>query len=807
MPADPMQGQVISNPPPQPQTPASPYGSASPNPPSPGGPSVPPAASPVPVPVVEDIEDKDEKNAIGKKLDGLSDGEMDSLARKVVEEFTRYKSGRYTQEQIWIECHQNFKGVYPAEMDFSNGTSRAFVQATRPRVVTGVAMIAPIILPPGDKSFTVDPSTNPYLPKFAAKLVGQGISPEEVRSQVMAEASKRADAMENRVQDGLDETGWPAKFIQTSLDMCLYGTSVLMGPMAIALKKKPMEKRSVWERIKNVFTGHYAALEKMGLEEDFRPEIEVVSPFDFYPDPSARSVEECDSCIVRKVVGRAQLREMRRREGFFSDAIDEVLDKNPDGNWVLEGSWEGAINITNSQQMQSAPSGRFVCLVRWGWLSGRDLRKAGISVDESQLEEQIMAQTWVIGNKVIALLVSTLHQDRLPFYVTPYSLIPHCIWGGGLAEMMRDSQASVNAYERMKLDNAAMCAGPQIFVTASRLMPGQNTRVVPRKTWLLRESESGSTQKPIEIYMPECRVAEYQASQDKALQFIQEQTNMPNMLMGFGGEGMHNRTSSGASMQFNSAVTPMKSVIFNIENHMIIPMIQAMCRFYLEFSKDETIRGDHKVIAKGVQGLMAREAIWEKVQGVLQFVGQRPEWSQQIDLNAVFKLALKDTGLTDVNIVLSPQVVAENQQKQMQMATDQQNQQMQAQGQMQSQQEKERAVSDPKDAIMDLVKDSPDGSKLQIALLNEAIKMWNFNTPDVMAAIGEDYQMTHMSQMTQAHQHGVAQGPGPDEMPTPPAPGPDPREMQMKMEKHNMDLAKTKAQIDAIKSKPTGKPA
>jgi hypothetical protein len=366
--------------------------------------------------------------------------------------------------------------------------------------------------------------------------------------------------------------------------------------------------------------------------------------------------------------------------------------------------------------------------------------------------------------------------------------------------MMRDSQAAINAYERMKMDNAAMCAGPQVIVDTSRLVIGQSTTVKPRKVWLVRQNEAGSTMDPVKIVMPECRVAEYQASQDKQFLFAQEQTNMPNMLMGFGGEGIHNRTSSGASMQFNSAITPMKSVIFNIENHLITKMIQAMCKFYLEFSKDETIRGDHKVIAKGVQGLMAREAIAQKIQGILQYVGQRPEWAEQIDLKAIFDLMIRDSGLSDVNIVLPPAVVAANKQQAMQMATDQQNQQAQAQSDIQTNaQAKMRAETPPKDAILDFIKDAPEGSKLQSALMNEGLKMWNFMTPDVESAMSDDYTLLHMQQMTDAHQHGMAQGPEADPNATP---APDPMEQRMAMEKHQAELEHIKAKTMAIKNKP-----
>jgi hypothetical protein len=90
-------------------------------------------------------------------VESLKSEEADYLARKVTEEFTRYKGARIIQEKNWIRAHQNCKGVYPGDFDFGSGTSKAFVQITRPKVQTYVGMIVPILMPPGTNAWTIDP--------------------------------------------------------------------------------------------------------------------------------------------------------------------------------------------------------------------------------------------------------------------------------------------------------------------------------------------------------------------------------------------------------------------------------------------------------------------------------------------------------------------------------------------------------------------------------------------------------------------------------------------------------------------------
>lgn len=689
-------------------------------------------------------------------VEALDEQNSDYLARKTQEEFTRYKGARIIQEQVWIRAHQNYKGVYPSDMDFGNATSRAFVQATRPRVQTAVSMIVPIILPPGDNAWTIDPTPQPYMPKLVEALIAANTPPDEIRARVAMKAQEAADSMTQKVEDGLVDSNFNSLVIRSMLDLCLYGTSVIMGPLVKNNEEcndKPEEGepgvlRTIANRVKTLIMGKPQAEE---FEEKYSPSLEVISPFDFYPDPGARIIEECNSVIVRKVLNRAQLRDFRDVEGFNAEKIDEMLERFPDGNWSPE-YWESIVNISNAQIQMNAPNGRFVCLVRWGYVSGKDLQKAGVDVPKDLLEEQVMANMWVIGNRVISVRVSDLHRDRVPFYVTPYSVVPHTIWGAGVAEFMFDSQDAINACERAKMDNMALSSRPQVVVNTDRLAQGTNAlEIRAGKIWAVRESEI-SQGKPVEFFVPECRLDQIKSVQQDAMAFSQEQTTIPNLLMGMGGEGTHNRTSSGASMQFNAAITPLKAVIFNIEQNLIIPLITSVAKFYAMFSQDPSIKGDYRVNARGVQGLMSREAVASKVSQFMQFAGQNPQWSERIDLDMVFKLMVKDSGLENENIVLPESTYQKKKQQDQQQQQQQQMQMIQAQNQP-----KPKAETSPKDAVLELAKDATPFPKLQLALIGQAVQMFGIATPEISQALSESYDMEHLNQMDQAHEMATNQ--------------------------------------------------
>jgi hypothetical protein len=679
-----------------------------------------------------------DEDKIKSVVEGLSVEQSDYLARKVQDEFSRYKGARIIQEKNWIRAHQNCKGVYPGDFDFGSGTSKAFVQITRPKVQTYVGMIVPILMPPGTNAWTIDPDPVACDPNFVRHLITQGLPPDQIRADVQKRAEDAADKMTTKVKDGLTQAEWPSKLVRTALDAGEYGTSIVMGPLAVETGYKPNPQ-----------------LAFLGEQEEYRPDYDVISPFDFYPDPGARTIEECDSIIVRKILNRSQLRRLRKDQGFKKEVVDKVLEELGDGNWTPEW-WESIVNISNSQQQMSAPNGRFICLVRWGWLSGRDLQKAGIQgIGEDQMEDEIMVQLWVIGDRVISLRVSDLHKDRLPFYVTPFQLVPHTLWGMGIPEMMFDSQDAVNACERAKMDNMALSSRPMAWFNMDRIAEGEQIlELKAGKIIKTRESEiNNSSQPPVEFYTPNCHMDVIQAVQDKSLSLSQEQAAMPNLLMGLGGDGMHNRTSSGASMQFNSAITPLKSVIFNFENHLMVPMLESTVKFYQMFSKDDAIKGNHKITARGVQGIMARETLMNVITNTVQVLNQSPNGAEKIDFDQIGDLLIRYNDLVDARIILPDSVVAQKRQRLAQEKSEAEQNGMMNQVQA----DKMRAETSPKDALLEMYKGATEGSASKLTLMKMVAKAYQFLDNDLDESINYDEDALHIRAQDIAHAAGMNQ--------------------------------------------------
>jgi len=707
------------------------------------------------------------ESKVAKILQRADDEEIDHLAAKVEDEFTQCRSARLFQENIWIRCHQNCKGVYSPDINYNGGNSRVFVQVTRPKVSNAHARLMEVALPPGENAWDVSSTRDPFIPELLLQLLQKNLPPEDIRKAIKEAADKAAENMTRKISSQLDETNWAMVLQQTTLHLCEYGISIVGAPFAVPTYQSPEaakrnedpELMKRWQKIINL-----PSMEASGYVDEYRPQLEAYNPFEVYPDPAAHKTEDLMFVTIRKVLNRSQVMDLTKLDGFKADIIKEVLQKTKNGDWTPE-RWESVINITNQQFQMNCPADRFIVKIRWGFLSGDDIEKAGIKIEESQRYEQVMCQVWVLGGRVIYLQVSDLYRCKLPFYFTPYNMVPHSIWGSGPAEYMWDSQDMINAAARSACDNMAMIAGPMTVVHTNRLAPGEEAmEIAPWKIFRVEESElPGATPNPIIFFNPQSHLDEFLKLMQFHMNLSDEQTSLPKMLQGESGEGVHNRTSSGAQLQFNNALTPMKVVASNLDNCLIAPMIGDMIRFNLKFSKDPSIVGDFKVTAKGLSGLMARDIANQKLANLLTTVVQNPEAAKRVDWNRVSELNMKGSGLVDEHIFFTEteQRARDEQEQQMQAVNQAAAAQLQSGINMQAEQqqaanEKMRAQTTPQDMLLQAMEAVPEEcTALKLKLIEKVLAESGNITPDLQKSFEDAIAMQEVKDHDTVHQMGT----------------------------------------------------
>jgi len=700
-------------------------------------------------------------------VDGYGElGEHSHLSAKVLHDFQLASGSRLFQEQqVLLRALFNSRSYYLIDGDSQTTTSQAAVNSTRPKLQTAVALLMPIVCPPGQDPFTIDPDPEAMDPKAAWEMLQKGIPPDQIRDMLYQAAGKKSERLTAKIKKGDDYTRVNDKLLLFLWDLVVFGTGIMMGPLVVQnpeISEDPEEDEEQdspsWAPSPKLPFDKKAMkmMIKMGVFDEYLPQMERICPMDFYPDPGATTVEMARFMVWRMPLGKGQVMGMLEDKTFKKDVIRKLLEDHPDGIWQPT-YWETSVNSLNKQPQQTLPNGRYICYQWWGYLTGKDLADGGVKgITRDQMDERVMAQIWVMGNKVIKVAISELHNERLPFYVVPYSVATNSLWGVGVAEMMFDQHDGIQGCERALMDAMAMSIAPQMTVDVDQLAdPLTVLEIKPRKIWGVR-GKVGVTMKPIEFFLPQYDFTAMLQVQQNEERLADEQTGLPKFLNG-STEGAHNRTFGGANLQWNNALTTLKTAVYNIETNYIVPSTQNKIRFFQKFSNDPAIKGSYRVTAHGVRGLLARESLTEAMGLLLQNLGNLPDQAKRLKMSNFFNSYLRYSGLSSEDLVYSDseflQIQQQEQQEQQKNAAYQAGIDASVQAQP-----KLRAEMPIKDAIIELVKEAPENSPLRLAYMQLANDVYNIGTPQIKAAMAEEDTMAHLGNVNEAHQMGHQMG-------------------------------------------------
>ena len=126
------------------------------------------------------------------------------------------------------------------------------------------------------------------------------------------------------------------------------------------------------------------------------PRIEFVSCWDFYPDPSATSIEECEFVVHRHKMNKSQLRQLRNMPYFDEDAIRECLTEGPN---YEEKDFES--QLRDDSRVDEYES-NFEVIEYWGIMDAEYARDVGIELsDDVDDLDEVQINAWICGNTLL----------------------------------------------------------------------------------------------------------------------------------------------------------------------------------------------------------------------------------------------------------------------------------------------------------------------------------------------------------------------------------------------------------------------
>ena len=441
-----------------------------------------------------------------------------------------------------------------------------------------------------------------------AILMGLQPSQAEVRERLetakndllnrMREAADAACArMEDKMETQLDEGKFPIALDQFITDLTTFKTAFIAGPI---VRNKP---RVTW------VPGNPVPVVRMTSTLEW----ERLDPFDVYPMPGARTINE-GPLIVKHRLTRQALNDMRGVEGFSEDAVRSVIAMFGEGG--LRSDWsdidsrkaraEGKFTTTETWD-----TGLIDALQYWGSVSGRMLLDWGMkpkAVPDPTAEYQV--EVWLIGPYVIKAVLNSDPLARRGVYAASYEPVPGTVWGNAPYDLCRDCADMCNASARSLAANMGISSGPQVGVNVSRMPAGaEANKMYPWKVWEFEDDPMGnnSSQAPLWFFQPKSNAAELMAVYKHFSDMADEYTGIPKYTTGVEGTPGAGRTASGLSMMLGNASKIIKQVISGIDTYVISEVIERLYYHNMRWGTDPDLKGAVQVRARGAMSLATKE--------------------------------------------------------------------------------------------------------------------------------------------------------------------------------------------------------
>ena len=361
----------------------------------------------------------------------LEEDQQRNLIGIIKGRFAQAEESRQTDEKRWLKAYENYRGLYSKGVKFRESEkSRVFVKVTKTKVLAAFGQLVDVIfgtgkfpigvtetkIAEGETNFAyldtanatpgletsqaeipedignrIEDKPNPYDVGYEgdgrtlkagatfyngifedaiedqakeAGILKDGVSPDPQKIEV-SPAQKAARRMEKLIHDQIEESNGNSELRNALLEAALLGTGIVKGPFNFNKKLHKWDTDGEGNR-------NYTPLEVRV------PRIEFVSCWDFYPDPNATTMDECEFVIHRHKMNRSQLRQLRNMPYFDDEAIRNTIQM---GANYIEKDFES--QLKDDSRSDEDINSSFEVLEYWGMMDAEYAREVGIDLPDS----------------------------------------------------------------------------------------------------------------------------------------------------------------------------------------------------------------------------------------------------------------------------------------------------------------------------------------------------------------------------------------------------------------------------------------
>ena len=555
----------------------------------------------------------------------------DKLATVVARRFNdavRWQSqervGGVPLRMVLRQCYDQYHGILsPTEQRIIDNIGiDAHVNLSAMKAGVVQSYLAESLIQAGQLPWTIQPTPVPDLSDSGELMVAQSVQQSveqgfrgDLRSLVYSlksEAARKelehaqdiADNMMKLITDQCAEGGWNRAMFGFINNFCVYPYAVLAGPIPT-------------RRVRMQWSG-----------ETLRPKYETfyefksISPWDFWWSPDSPDTQRGTGIFIRQRWTRQQLLDAAKMTSYIGENIIKVLDdSNRNGfryHWISNNPEQ-----TDSQVLSWRDNDTTIdVLIHWGYFSGRELTKYGIPGLED--DEFYNAMVTMCGRHIIQVLVEknpTL--NKRPVFTASFYTTQDRIPGESIPQRLRDVERCYETCLRYLISNAYYGSAPITeadYARVSKFMSDEDIgRIIPGSMYF-SEPELGNATPAFKYYSLPNNMAAFQNALVYFMDLADRVTNIPAALHGTAQGSGANRTFRGAAMLQSNAVKAIQSAVFNIDEFVYKPLGELLYNYNMIYSKDQTVKGDCKIMARGVTALLQKETDRQNSYEILQMV-------------------------------------------------------------------------------------------------------------------------------------------------------------------------------------------
>ena len=450
------------------------------------------------------------------------------------------------------------------------------------------------------------------VPSVAAWLKEQAV---EQKQTILTEAGKVAREAIKQVttlmQDQMLEGGWRDAYLDVLFDVFLYGTGVL---------------RCELRRVQGLkWNG-----DKLVLSTDDIMTWRHVPVGNCYPSADSESAQEGTYFIERGAMRKQDLFACAQIDWMRQDKIAEAYEQARDNaGWLEREDVE--------QPQQWADDALVDVLIHEGTVRGDTLMdwlddEAGI--DENAFYD---VEAWVLAGVTIGCRVLKHPHGTRSYFSANFQRAGRNFWGIGAGMTLASIEDTLNGLLDDLAQNLELTVAPPIFYDVMAFENADDVTLKKRARIPFNPDPVNRTMQPFFQPRFDSKSGELINLFNWFYRLADDESGIPGLLSGNDRIGGGEATFRGMKMLAASANTLVKAAFLNIDQTMIQPAMQWLWRWNMLNSKEEGIRADVRVVARGAAGLMQKEIadaeradVLPLLMQLIQGAGLPPEETQRI---------------------------------------------------------------------------------------------------------------------------------------------------------------------------------